>query len=182
MKVIGITGSPRKNGNTETLVQTVLDAAAEKGASTKMFNLNDLQYAGCQACMYCKTHDHCKLNDGLTAVMNEIKDADAIVFGAPIYMFQFSGQFKMFEDRLYQFLGKDFKVSLAPGKKAVIVTSQGNPDATMFAGAAQGLGNVLKMFGFHVVDTIQMTNGNSPAAIQDRKDLLDMATAAGKQL
>jgi len=182
MKVIGITGSPRKNGNTETLVQTVLDAAAEKGHSTEMFNLNDLQFAGCQACMYCKSHDHCKLDDGLTAVMDAIKDADAVVFGAPIYMFQFSGQFKMFEDRLYMFLGKDFKVSLKPGKKAVIVTSQGNPDAKMFEGAAHGFGNVLKMFGFQVVDTIQMTNGNSPAAIRDRKDLLDMAKNAGKQL
>jgi multimeric flavodoxin WrbA len=111
-----------------------------------------------------------------------MKDADAIVFGAPIYMFQFCGQFKLFEDRMYMFLGKDFKVSLKPGKKAVIVTSQGNPDAKAFEANTQGFANVLKMYGFHLIDTIQMTNGNSPAAVRERKDLLDMATAAGNKL
>jgi multimeric flavodoxin WrbA len=182
MKVIGINGSPRKNGNVETLVQTVLDAAAEKGHATQKFNLNELEFAGCQACMYCKTHDHCKLQDGLTPVLEAMKDADAIVFGAPIYMFQFNGQFKLFEDRMYMFLGKDFKVSLKPGKKAVIITSQANPDVKSFEANTQGFANVLKMYGFHLVDTIQMTGGNSPAAVMDRKDLLDMAKAAGKQL
>jgi len=104
MKVIGINGSPRKNGNTETLVQAVLDAAKEKGHTTELFNLNELEFCGCQACMYCKSHDHCKLDDGLTQVLDAVKDADAIVFGAPIYMWQLSGQFKLFEDRLYMFL------------------------------------------------------------------------------
>jgi multimeric flavodoxin WrbA len=182
MKVIGIVASPRKNGNTETLVQTVLDSAKENGHSTKKYNLNELQFAGCQACMYCKSHDHCKLEDGLTEVLDAVKQADAIVFGAPIYMMQLNGQFRLFEDRLYMFLGKDFKVSLKPGKKAIIVTSQGNPDAKVFEGAVHGLANVLKMFGFQVVETIQMTGGNSPGAILERKDLLDIAKKAGKQL
>ncbi len=181
MKVIGINGSPRKNGNTETLVQTVLDAAKEKGHSTQLFNLNELEFCGCQACMYCKTHDHCKLEDGLTPVLDAVRDADGIVFGAPIYMWQLSGQFKLFEDRLYMFLGKDFKISLKPGKKAVIVTSQGNPDAKTFEGVAHTFATVLKMYGVHVIDTIQMTNGNNPAAITERKDLLDQAASAGKQ-
>ena len=182
MKVIGIVGSPRKNGNTETLVQTVLDAAKDKGHATEKFNLNELKFAGCQACMYCKSHDQCKLEDDLVKVMDAVRDADAVVFGAPIYMFQLGGQFKMFEDRLYMFLGKDFKVSLDPGKKAVIVTSQGNPDPKMFEGAAQGFANVLKMYGFQVIDTIQMTGGNSPSAVKERHDLLDRAKSAGNQL
>jgi multimeric flavodoxin WrbA len=182
MKVIGIVGSPRKDGNTETLVQTVLDAAKENGHSIEKFNLNELEFAGCQACMYCKSHDHCKLDDGLTQVLDAVKDADAIVFGAPIYMWQLSGQFKLFEDRLYMFLGKDFKVSLKPGKKAVIITSQGNPDAKMFEGVAHSFAMALKMYGFQVIDTIQMTGGNSPGAIMERKDLLDIAKNAGKKL
>jgi multimeric flavodoxin WrbA len=182
MKVIGIVGSPRKNGNTETLVQTVLESAKENGHATEKYNLNELEFAGCQACMYCKSHDTCKLEDGLVQVMDAVRDADAIVLGAPIYMSQLNGQFKMFEDRLYMFLGQDFKVSLKPGKKAVIVTSQGNPDPKMFEGTAHGLGNMLKMFGLQVVDTIQMTGGNSPSAANERQDLLDRAKSAGNQL
>jgi hypothetical protein len=88
----------------------------------------------------------------------------------------------LFEDRMYMFLGKDFKVSLKPGKKAIIITSQGNPDAKMFEGVAKEFATVLKMYGFQVIDTIQMTAGNSPAAIKDREDLLDRARSAGKRL
>ena len=181
MKVIGIVGSPRKNGNTETLVQAVLDGAKDKGYTTEKFNLNELEFAGCQACMYCKGHDHCKLKDDLVKVMDAVRDADAVVFGAPIYMSQLNGQFRLFQDRMYMFLGKDFKVSLKPGKKAVIVTSQGNPDQNMFEGPAKEFANQLKMFGFQVVDTIRMTAGNSIAAVKERKDLLERATNAGRQ-
>ncbi|MGD0818236.1 MAG: flavodoxin family protein [Methanomassiliicoccales archaeon] len=182
MKVLGIVGSPRKNGNTESIVQAVLDAAKEKGHATEKFNLNELNFAGCQACMYCKSHDRCKLEDDLVKVMDAVRDADAIVFGAPIYMGQLNGQFKLFEDRLYMFLGTDFKVSLKPGKKAIVVTSQGNPDPKMFEGTAHSLANMLKMFGLQVIDAIQMTGGNSPGAIMDRKDLLDIAKNAGNKL
>ena len=65
MKVIGIVGSPRKNGNTKTLVQQVLEGAVETGAETRTFLLNELKFSGCQACDYCKSHEKCKLEDDL---------------------------------------------------------------------------------------------------------------------
>lgn len=180
MKAVGINASPRKHGNTETLVQTVLDAAAEKGYETKRFDLNSLNYRGCQACMWCKEHGHCKLSDDLTKVLESIKEADAVVFGSPIYFAQLTGQFRLFQDRLYSFVGPEFKVSLKPGKRAVVIAAQGNPDANAFKAAPDALAGSLKMLGFSVVDTIHLEAGNSPSAAKDRNDLLDRAAAAGK--
>jgi len=57
VKAIGIVGSPRKNGNVDTLVQAVLDGASESGYQTKKFYLNKMSYSGCQACNYCKVND-----------------------------------------------------------------------------------------------------------------------------
>jgi multimeric flavodoxin WrbA len=191
MKVIGIVGSPRKNGNSETLVRAVLEGAKEKGHETEIFLLGEMSYRGCQGCMYCKTHDRCKLEDDLTGVMDAIKETDAIVLGAPIYMMQYSGQFKLFEDRFYQFLGTgsrrnvegyDFKISLKPGKKAIVITTQGNPDAKMFEGVTNELTQVLKMFGFHVKDSILLTAGNSPAAARENKELIERAKEDGRAL
>ena len=191
MKVIGIVGSPRKNGNTETLVRAVLEGSKEKGHETEIFLLGEIRYQGCQACMYCKTHDRCKLEDDLTPVMKAIEDADAIVLGAPIYMMQYSGQFKLFQDRLYQFLGTgsrrtsegyDFKVSLKPGKKAIVITTQGNPDPKMFESAINGLTLGLKMFDFHINDSILLTGGNSPGAARENKDLIERAKEDGRAL
>jgi multimeric flavodoxin WrbA len=191
MKVIGIVGSPRKNGNPETLVRAVLEGAKEKGHETEIFLLGEMSYQGCQACMYCKTHVRCKLEDDLTPVMDALEKADAVILGAPIYMMQYSGQFKLFEDRLYQFLGTasrrtsegyDFKVSLKPGKKAIVITTQGNPDPKMFESVTNELTQVLKLFGLHLNDSILLTAGNSPAAARENKGLIERARQDGRAL
>lgn len=181
-KVIGINGSPRKHGNTETLMQAVLDAAKEKGAETARFDLNALNYKGCQACLWCKQHGRCRLSDDLAKVLESIQDADAVVFGSPIYFSQLTGQFRLFQDRLYSFVGPDFKVNLKPGKKAVVIAAQGNPDLNAFKAAPEGLATSLKFLGFSVVDIIQLEAGNSPHAARERQDLLDRASRIGKSL
>ncbi len=60
MLAIGIVGSPRKNGNIDTLVGAVLDGAKEAGYTTERYNLNQMKNIGCQACNYCKSHDGCR--------------------------------------------------------------------------------------------------------------------------
>ncbi len=183
MKVIGIIGSPRKNGNVDTLVQAVLAGAGEAGHETKKYELNVMQYQGCQACNYCKSHEGaCRLKDDLAPLLKDVAEADAVVFGTPIYFVQPSGQFRLMQDRFYSFLKPDFSVTLKPGKKAVVVTSQGNPDPAMFDGVIKGLEKMLGLYGFERPASIKMIAGNSPAAVKERKDLLAHARAAGKAL
>lgn len=108
MKALGIVGSPRRNGNVDTLVSKVLEGAQEAGLETSKYILNEMNYSGCQACEYCKSHDHCRLDDDLTELFAEMKEADAVVFGSPIYFFLFSGQFKLMEDRMYSLIDAAF--------------------------------------------------------------------------
>jgi len=56
MKIIGINASPRKKANTQTLVEAVLEGAAEKGAETRMVNLREMNINGCLGCEGCKKH------------------------------------------------------------------------------------------------------------------------------
>ncbi|MDD2281539.1 MAG: flavodoxin family protein [Bacteroidales bacterium] len=81
MKAIGIVGSPRKSGNVDTLVQTVLDGALDAGYQIAKYNLNEMKYSGCQACGYCKSHDHCRLDDDVSKLLKDIAEADAVIFG-----------------------------------------------------------------------------------------------------
>ena len=183
MKTIGIVGSPRRNGNVDTLVQAVLAGAKEAGHETVKYDLNEMRFQGCQACNYCKSHGgSCRLNDDLAPLLKDLFEADAAVFGTPIYFFQPSGQFRLMQDRFYSFLRTDFSVTLKPGKKAVIVTSQANPDAAAFAGVVKGLEKMLELFGFEPPAVIQMIGGAAPDAVKTRKDLLDKAKAAGNAL
>ncbi|MGB9826100.1 MAG: flavodoxin family protein, partial [Desulfofundulus sp.] len=86
MKVVGIIGSPRRGGNTETLVERVLAGAAAAGAETQVFRLNEMNIRGCQACYYCKEHGRCRQEDDMVQIYRALLEADGIVLGSPIYM------------------------------------------------------------------------------------------------
>ena len=105
MKVIGINASPRKNANTQTLVEAVLNGAARKGAQTRLVNLRELNIHGCLGCEGCKKQlGHCVQKDDLSPLLRDLTEYDAIVLGTPVYWFHVSAQFKMLVDRLYSFL------------------------------------------------------------------------------
>jgi multimeric flavodoxin WrbA len=175
-------GSPRKNGNVDRLVRAVLDGAEEAGYEIEKYLLNELSYSGCQACNYCKSHETCKIDDDLSGLLEDIREADAVVFGSPIYFCLFTGQFKLMEDRMYSLFDPGFNSRLPPGKKAVIVTSQGSPDLAAFEKAATEFAEILKLLGFEVAEIIRMENGGPPDAVLERKDLLEKAKAAGLAL
>ncbi len=182
MKVIGIMASPRKGGNVDTLMQEVLDGASKAGHQVEKYCLNEMKYSSCQACMFCKKSGRCRQDDDITTLLKTMEEADAVVFGSPIYYFQFCSQFRTFIDRLYMFLGPDFKVSLAPGKKAVVITSQGNPDTKMFGPVFNEFDMVLKMYGFEIKGEIHMDSGEKPSAASKRTELLKEARSLGARL
>ena len=89
LKVIGFNGSPRKGWNTDMMVQKALEGARDAGAQTKLIQLNDLHIKSCQSCLVCKREPKnagtCVIKDDLTPILKEIKTADALIFGTPIY-------------------------------------------------------------------------------------------------
>jgi multimeric flavodoxin WrbA len=183
MKVIGIVGSPRKNGNTNAIVQQVLEGAAEAGAETRSFLLNEMSYRGCQACDYCKTHEKCKLEDDLAELFDEMEKADGIVFGAPIYFVQFSGQMRLFLDRCYSLINRDFSSRLPAGKKAVIVVAQGMPEPEAYSKVYEEFGGEISRFmGMEVKDTLVAAGYHSPGEVRNDLNLMTKAKNAGFNL
>ena len=89
LKVIGFNGSPRKGWNTGLIVKKALEGARDAGAQTKLYQLQDLKIKSCSSCLACKRkigyNGICAIRDDLTDILKEIKTADAIVFGTPIY-------------------------------------------------------------------------------------------------
>ncbi|MBW1984182.1 MAG: flavodoxin family protein [Deltaproteobacteria bacterium] len=142
MKFIGINASPRKKANTQTLVEAVLEGAAEKGAETRLVNLREININGCLGCEGCKKHlGKCAQKDDLTTIMQEMTDYDVVVMGTPVYWFHVAGQFKLLVDRLYSFL--EFKANPETGqteinsafpknRKLLFIISRGDPEPPEF--------------------------------------------------
>ncbi|NMB79090.1 MAG: flavodoxin family protein [Methanomicrobiales archaeon] len=103
--VIAINGSPRKKWNTATLLEHALEGAASEGARTELVHLYDLDYKGCTSCFACKlkggkSYGKCAMKDGLTAVLEKISAADALILGSPIYFGIVTGEMRSFMERL----------------------------------------------------------------------------------
>ena len=105
MKVLAINGSPRKKGNTATLLGHALDGARSKGAATELVHLYSLDFKGCISCFECKkiggkSYGRCAVKDGLAPVLEKVLEADALVVGSPVYFGGESGETRSFLERL----------------------------------------------------------------------------------
>ncbi len=133
MKVTCVLGSPREEGNSSKIAARLCSSMQAKGAETRIFFLNKLRYVGCQSCMACKDKSEvCVIKDDLTEVLSDVKSSDVIILASPIFFGDVSGQLKCFIDRSYSYLTLDYKSRLIPGKKLVMVLSQGNPDSKRY--------------------------------------------------
>jgi multimeric flavodoxin WrbA len=182
MKVVGFVGSPRKNGNTDVLVQQVLDGAAEAGADVEKFYINEMNIKGCQGCTYCREVDACKLKDDMSKVYDALKNADGFVFGSPIYFFQFTSQMRQVIDRCWALVNPDFTPRIEAGKKAIIVSAQGNPEPDAFKGVFEEFGQILQMFGMEVKGTFVDVGHHAPGEAKENAELMGQAKTAGTQL
>jgi multimeric flavodoxin WrbA len=115
-------GSPRKkNWNTVTLLNNALKGAASAGAATELVQLYDLRFSGCISCFSCKKIGRekdgvCAVQDDLTAVLDRVRDADALIIGTPVYYGTESSSTRAFLERLcfpYNKYAKDMR-SLFP--------------------------------------------------------------------
>lgn len=100
MKVLGISGSPRKSQTTEGLVKTVLDAT---GLETELISLHGKKINGCICCLGCVEDNVCKVQDDYIPLMHKVLEADAIVIGAANYFGRLNALAHSFLERFYCF-------------------------------------------------------------------------------
>ena len=98
-KILGICASPRKNGNSEIILDKLLSGARSRGASTKKILLGQLKFSPCLECPRIKKDGTCLVRDGMNSVYKGIREADAVVLASPIFFGSVSAQAKMMIDR-----------------------------------------------------------------------------------
>ena len=103
MKTIAFLGSPRKNGNTELLLNEIIKGVESCGGSVKTFSLNLMNIRPCQDCGGCEKTGECILDDQMNDIYPEIRTADRIILASPIFFFGLSAQSKILVDRCQSF-------------------------------------------------------------------------------
>jgi multimeric flavodoxin WrbA len=182
MKIIGVEGSPRNNGNTEKLVKTILESASENGAETKFYKLIEMNISHCSGCFKCRETGICVTNDDMQLLHQEIQTSDVIIFGSPVYMWQVSGQTKLFMDRLVPFIKPDFTTRLKGKKSIFMAFTQGNPDENSFKLYFEYLENLFSFLHYDVQGRIVAAGTRDKSDILQKADILEKARKIGKKL
>ncbi len=131
-KIVVITGSPRKMGNSFAMTNAFIKSAQDKGHSIVRFDSAMQKVGGCRACETCfKTGKACSFDDDFNIIAPEIEKADVVVFTTPVYWYSFPAQIKGVIDRLFSFCvaGKDIA-----GKQCALIACCEEDDISVMDG------------------------------------------------
>lgn len=144
MKIVGISCSPRKGGNSEILVMEALKGAEGKGAETQLISLAGKNIKGCQACPQCGASGKCITDDDMQDIYPVLESADGIIVASPVYFGMYTAQAKAFLDRNYYLLKAGRKLA---GKVGGVITVGGRSGHDF---TAVSMMEVLSMYGMYL--------------------------------
>jgi len=172
-KIVAIACSPNPNGTSSHITDAFLDGAM--GLSTNFITLHRLvkckSIFDCRRGMKCKGKGMCVINDDLQVVLEDIVDADCVVFATPVYFDGPCGLYKLLEDRMYCFLEDDKKSVLKPGKKALLIVTSYYPDSDL-PKVAGDMAKTLSLFGFDLMGVITYCDNMGKEPVEKNEVLL----------
>jgi len=177
IKIVGIVGSPRRNGNTEIMVDEVLAGAKEAGAEIDKIILNELNISPCQACGSCSQTGICKINDDMQIVNEKLKESSVFVYGTPVYYWGPTAQFKAFMDRLLA----TSKQGIIKDKKVILVIPLGGSESV----ARHTIGMITDSVNYQnakIVAQIIAPSTGDLGVVKQKTVILGKARQAGKDI
>lgn len=129
--IVAISGSPRRNGNTMTLLGWFLDGVRSEQCDAEVISAAflELKASGCTSCRSCQklSEYECVIDDGMKPVLQKIAQADVIVMATPLYFFSMSAQIKAVLDRMFSLYKWDNAAgtmrTVLTGKKLILLAS-----------------------------------------------------------
>ncbi|SDK33596.1 Multimeric flavodoxin WrbA [Maridesulfovibrio ferrireducens] len=188
--ITAIESSPRKKGNSHTMLQAVLAGAHEVGTITNEVHLRDLKYDPCVGCEACRKAKACTMfDDGMTTLYPLIEESKGLVLISPVHNYNVTAWMKAFIDRMYCYY--DFTDSrprgwssrlAGQGRKAVIgaIAEQANKKDMGFTLDAMRM--PLEALGYEVISEISVLRLFDKGIIVNHANIMEEARLAGKNL
>ncbi|ACB85138.1 flavodoxin family protein [Natranaerobius thermophilus] len=190
MKILGVVGSKRKNGNTSILVQEALKPFESEDIETELIYIDNYNFRGCNGCEGCQDTYKCVIDDDMQKIYPKITASDAIILGSPAYFYNVSGDMKTFIDRLYCFeaFSKDdrsvwMSINEVLGVKyAAVVAVCEQKKVEDMGYTAEVLEKSLEALSYRVVSSVKAINLFSTGEASKDEKALKEAKVAGEKL
>ena len=178
-KVVVITGSPRKNGNSFAMTESFIKAAQEKGHSVTRFDAAMMEIGGCRACETCfSTGKACTFDDDFNKIAPAILEADTLVFTMPVYWYSIPAQIKGVIDRIYSLVvgGKDIS-----GKECALIACCEEEDLSVLDGVRIPMERTAALNKWTMVGEVLVPGVLKPGDIQ-KTDGCEQAAALAEKI
>ena len=177
-KIVVITGSPRKNGNSFAMTDAFIQAAEANGHEVTRFDAAMKSAGGCRACETCfKSGKACSFDDDFNTIAPAILEADAVVFTMPVYWYSIPAQIKGVIDRLFSFVvgGKDIS-----GKECAMIVCCEEEDLSVMDGVRVPLERSAALMKWKMVGVVLIPGVLNAGDIDKTDGCKQAAALAGK--
>lgn len=174
MKIVVITGSPRKNGNSFAMTDAFIRAAEQRGHTIQRFDAAFMQIGGCHACQTCyRTGKACSFDDDFNRIAPALLEADAVVYTMPVYWYSIPAQIKGVIDRIFSLVVGGKEVA---GKKCALITCCEEDDLTVMDGVRMPIERSAALLKWEMVGEV-LVPGVLEAGDIDKTDGCSQAAA-----
>jgi len=187
-QILAIYGSPRRRGNTATLLRNAVQGAVDAGAKVDEIILRDLKISPCLEIYACKKEGRCAINDDFHQVVDRIQSAKGIILASPVFFYAVSAHTKILMDRCQSLWVKKYWIDKVPfgqwepKRKGLFISVGATKGKKLFDGALL----TVKYF-FDVLDTelyrsLLFRRLEFEGDVLKHPEYLEEAYAAGKAL
>jgi len=180
-RVLGIVASPRRNGNTEILVDEVLRGAKDAGALVDKVILSELDIAPCDACDACQDTGECITVDAMEELFPRMWQSEVWVLGTPVYWWGPSAQFKTFVDRWYAKVHRKEDKLLFKGRRVILAVPMGDTDPSTARNVVGMVTDALKYLRAELFGTVLAPGAGDLGEVHRFPDVLAAAYKAGSE-
>ena len=177
-KIVVITGSPRKTGNSFAMTDAFIQAAEAKGHTVTRYDAAHLQVGGCRACETCySTGKACTFDDDFNTIAPTVLEADAVVFTMPVYWYSIPAQIKAVIDKLYALVvgGKDYA-----GKACALIACCEEADMTVLDGVRVPMERTAALLKWNMVGEVLVPGVLKPGDVEKTDGCRQAAALADK--
>jgi len=187
MHILVILGSPRKNGNSETLAQAVAGGILQHPHATLEFiRLNDLHISPCQGCGGCNKTSTCVIDDDMKPLYEKVDACDQLILVSPIYFYGLSAQCKIFIDRFQARWARKYlagiRFRMDEQRKGYLLATAATDGKKVFDGALLTARTFLDAIDLELCDSLLIRGVDQRGAVKKHSDILEQATAFGKAI
>jgi multimeric flavodoxin WrbA len=187
--VIGISGSPHRHGNTETLLDKFLEGAASAGAGMDKIVLRSMNYTPCQGCNACHKTGECIVRDDAEVIIERVMSCDCLAIASPIYSMGITAELKGLIDRAQYIWAQKFilKTRFYPDDlirrhKGVFISTAGLPWEHVFDAAFPAITAFFNTIGFEYYDNIIANDMDTWHGIRGHPTALNEAFVKGEKV